>query len=41
MWSNRAFGLIGLVIAWQFFGYAFDPMFFAAVNLLYPGTRYG
>ena len=41
MWSNRAFGLIGLVLAWQFFKYVFDPVFFGAVNLLYPGMRYG
>ena len=41
MWSNRAFGLIGLVLAWQFFRYVFDPVFFGAVNLLYPGVRYG
>ena len=41
MWSNRAFGLLGLVIAWQLFKYVFDPVFFGAVNLLYPGMRYG
>jgi Zn-dependent protease len=41
MWSNRAFGLIGLILAWQFFRYVFDPVFFGAVNLLYPGVRYG
>ena len=40
MWSNRAFGLIGLVLAWQFFRYVFDPVFFGAVNLLYPEMRY-
>lgn len=41
VWSNRAFGLIGLVVAWQLFKYVFDPVFFGAVNLLYPGVRYG
>ena len=41
MWSNRAFGLLGLVVAWQLFKYVFDPVFFGAVNLLYPGMRYG
>ena len=41
MWSNRAFGLIGLVLAWQFFRYVFDPVFFGAVHLLYPEMRYG
>lgn len=40
VWSNRAFGLLGLILAWQLFKYIFDPMFFAAVNLLYPGMRY-
>ena len=41
MWSNRAFGLLGLVVAWQLFKYVFDPVFFGAINLLYPGMRYG
>jgi Zn-dependent protease len=41
VWSNRWFGLVGLVIAWQLFRYVFEPLFFAAVNLLYPGVRYG
>ena len=41
MWSNRAFGLLGLVIAWQLFKYVFDPVFLAAVNILYPGRGYG
>jgi Zn-dependent protease len=40
VWSNRAFGIIGLVLAWQFFRYVFDPLFFGAINLLYPGMRY-
>jgi len=40
MWSNRAIGLLGLVVAWQFFNVVFDPLFFGAVNLLYPGVRY-
>ena len=41
VWSNRWFGLVGLIIAWQLFRYVFEPVFFAAVNLLYPGVRYG
>ena len=41
VWSNRAFGLIGLLVAWQLFRYVFEPVFFGAVNLLYPGMRYG
>lgn len=41
MWSNRAFGLLGLIVAWQLFKYVFDPVFLAAVNMLYPGRGYG
>lgn len=40
MYSNRMIGLLGLVLAWQFFNVVFDPLFFGAVNLLYPGVRY-
>ena len=32
---------IGLVVAWQLFKYVFDPVFLAAVNILYPGRGYG
>ena len=41
VWSNRAFGLIGLLVAWQLFRYVFEPVFFGAINLLYPEMRYG
>ncbi|MEO8075681.1 MAG: site-2 protease family protein [Acidobacteriota bacterium] len=36
-----ALRLVGILIAWQLFSYVFQPIFFGAVNLLYPGTRYG
>lgn len=36
-----AFGMIGLVLAWLIFGRLFDSIFTLALNLLYPGTRYG
>ena len=32
---------IGLIIAWQVFDKVFQPLFIAAVNLLYPGVSYG
>jgi Zn-dependent protease len=36
-WSqNGQFALLGLVAAWYGFGYIFSPIFFFAINLLYP-----
>lgn len=40
VWSTPAFGLIGIIIAWQVFGRLFQPVFLAAVNLLYPEASY-
>ena len=40
VWSTPVLGLIGLLVAWQLFRFVFDPMFTAAVSLLYPGVRY-
>ncbi|NLE57330.1 MAG: hypothetical protein GX616_03155 [Planctomycetes bacterium] len=34
------FAIIGLLIAWQFFGRLFAPVHQLAVNLLYPGLHY-
>lgn len=34
-------GWIGLMIAWQLADVDFEPVFTAAVNLIYPGVRYG
>jgi Zn-dependent protease len=40
IWGNPALGWVGLIVAWQVFGRLFDPIFIAAVNLLYPGVSY-
>lgn len=41
LWSTPMLGWIGLLIAWKLFDFVFDPVFTAAVNLIYPGVRYG
>ncbi len=41
IWNNPAVGFIGLFAAWKVFGTIFLPIFIGAVNLLYPGARYG
>jgi Zn-dependent protease len=33
--------IVGLIIAWQIFGFIFDPIHLFALNLLYPGYHYG
>ena len=38
--TQPMFGLIGLLIAWRFFGTLFEPIFTFALNLLYPGSGY-
>lgn len=38
--SRPAFSIMGLIIAWQFFGYIFSPIQLLALNLLYPGLHY-
>jgi Zn-dependent protease len=40
MWSSPMIGLLGILIAWQLFDHVFDPIFLAAVNLVYPGVTY-
>lgn len=37
---NPAFNLIGIVVAWNIFGYIFDPIHTVCINLLYPGMGY-
>ncbi|HEV2352097.1 MAG TPA: site-2 protease family protein [Terriglobia bacterium] len=37
---NPAFMLLGMVVAWKFFGYLFDPLFTLGLNLLYPGHSF-
>jgi Zn-dependent protease len=41
LWSTPMLGWIGLLIAWKMFDFVFNPVFTAAVNLIYPGVRYG
>jgi len=38
---NPAFGMFGILIAWQVFHPIFDPIWSVAINLLYPGITYG
>jgi Zn-dependent protease len=38
--SQPMFGLLGLLIAWRFFGSLFHPVFTLSLNLLYPGAGY-
>jgi Zn-dependent protease len=40
VWTTPALGWIGLLIAWQVFDLVFQPLFLAAVSLLYPGVSY-
>jgi Zn-dependent protease len=39
--SSHMLGMIGLIVAWQVFDLLYDPIFTAALNLLYPGASYG
>jgi Zn-dependent protease len=39
--SGRTFAFIGMLAAWKLFDVVFQPLFLLAVNLLYPGVRYG
>ena len=41
LWSTPMLGWIGLLVAWKLFDFVFDPVFTAAVSLIYPGVRYG
>ncbi len=41
LWSNPMLVWVGMIIAWQLFDVIFGPIFTGAVNLLYPGMRYG
>lgn len=40
MWSSPIIGLLGILVAWRLFDHVFDPIFLAAVNLVYPGVSY-
>ncbi|MDD5459604.1 MAG: hypothetical protein PHF37_09465 [Phycisphaerae bacterium] len=39
--SHPTYQLVGLVIAWQLFGFIYSPIFTFTLNLLYPGAHYG
>jgi len=41
LWRNPGLGVLGILLAWQVFDFVFDPIFLFAINLLYPGVRYG
>lgn len=43
MWlqENRTLAIFGMLIAWRIFDEIFDPVFWTAVNLIYPGISYG
>jgi Zn-dependent protease len=41
LWRNRGLSFVGILIAWRVFDFVFQPIFLLAVNLLYPGVRYG
>ncbi len=38
---NRGLAIVGIIIAWQVFDRVFQPVWLAAVNLLYQGVTYG
>jgi Zn-dependent protease len=35
------FMMAGLLVAWNLFAFVFQPIFFAAIRMLYPGLGYG
>lgn len=39
--ASPMLSLLGLLLAWQFFGPVFGPVFRFAISLLYPGVAYG
>jgi Zn-dependent protease len=38
---SHGVGMMGLIVAWQVFDVVFHPIFWTAVNLIYPGVTYG
>jgi Zn-dependent protease len=38
---NPGLGVLGILLAWQVFGYVYRPVFLLAINLLYPEMSYG
>jgi len=41
VWSTPMLGWLGFIVAWKLFDFVFNPVFTAAVNLIYPGVSYG
>ncbi len=41
LWTNPGLAIFGMLAAWRVFDVIFQPMFMTAVNLLFPGVRYG
>lgn len=41
LWSNQMLSIAGMLVAWKAFDWIFDPIFWAAVNLIYPDASYG
>jgi len=40
LWTNPMLGAIGMLVAWRAFDVVFNPIFWTAVSLIYPGTSY-
>lgn len=40
LWSTPMLGWVGIFVAWQVIPVVFQPVFTAAVNLVYPGASY-
>jgi Zn-dependent protease len=40
LWSTPALGMMGMLVAWQLCDVVFEPIFFGAVSLVYPGVTY-
>lgn len=38
--ETQAFGMMGLLVAWRVFDFVFDPIFWAALALVYPDVTY-
>ena len=41
LWGQPGLAWLGVILAWQVFGFLFDPIWLFAVNLLHPGVTYG
>jgi Zn-dependent protease len=37
---NPTFGMLGLLVGWKIFGFVYDPLFTAALNIVFPGAGY-